>query len=255
MHSLRKIEVAPVKDDVGLGICCRDFAPVRNADMPITARPSANSVRAVKMRDFLYYRCSGSDGYRFGGEPICSNAQIQGNILETTVWSEVSNLLMNPQRVELEHQDRTANSMLLENLEHLEAQKTKLEHAVERLIDSFAEGLIEKDQFTSRMARTKNRIADLDTRIRAYAGNLDQREHLRLTANRLRELVATVGPELESADWQRKREIIQTVVQRIDIDTDVMKIIFCVNPNTRTSDSDGIAISVPRPSKRFRYSG
>ena len=30
-----------------------------------------------QMRDFLYYRCSGSDGYRFGGEPICSNAQIQ----------------------------------------------------------------------------------------------------------------------------------------------------------------------------------
>jgi site-specific DNA recombinase len=206
------------------------------------------------MRDFLYYRCSGSDGYRFGGEPICSNAQIQGNILEMTVWSELSKLLTDPQRVELEHQDRHKNGALLDNLETLRSQKAKLEHAVERLIDSFAEGLIEKDQFASRMARTKSRIADLDTRINAYAGDLNRRDHLRLATNRLRELAATVGPELGSADWQRKREIIRTVVQRIDIDTEVIKIVFRVNQNPRASDSDAIAVTVPRPSKRFGYS-
>jgi site-specific DNA recombinase len=204
------------------------------------------------MRDFLYYRCSGSDGYRFGGERICSNAQVQGNILETAVWSEVSKLLTNPQSIE-EHQDRTKNGALLDNLETPRSQKAKLEHAVERLIDSFAEGLIEKDQFASRMARTKSRITDLDTRIKTYAGDLDQREHLRLATNRLRELAATVGPELGSADWQRRREIIRTIVQRIDVDTDVIKIIFRVNQNIPGSDSDAIAITVPRPSKRFRY--
>jgi site-specific DNA recombinase len=123
------------------------------------------------------------------------------------------------------------------------------------LIDSFAEGLIEKDLFASRMARTKNRIADLDTSINAYAGDLDRRDHLRLATNRFRDLAATVGPELRSADWQRKREIIRTVVQRIDIDTEVIKIIFRVNQSTRASDSDAIAVTVPRPSKRFRSSG
>ena len=207
-----------------------------------------------QMRDFLYYRCSGADGYRFGGERICSNAQVQGNLLEATVWSEVSKLLMNPQGIELEHQDRTKNGAPLDNLETLRFQKAKLEHAVERLIDSFAEGLIEKDQLASRMARTKGRIADLDTRIKAYAGDVDKREHLRLATNRLRDLAATVGPELGSADWQRRREIIRTVVQRVEIDADVIMITFRVNQNTRGSDSDAITITVPRPSKRFRHS-
>ena len=91
--------------------------------------------------------------------------------------------------------------------------------------------------------------------MKAFAGDLDQREYLRLATNRLRELAATVRPELGSADWQRRREIIRTVVQRIDIDTEAIKIIFRVNQNTRGSDSDAIAITVPRPSKRFRYSG
>ena len=208
-----------------------------------------------QMRDFLYYRCSGSDGYRFGGEPICRNPQIQGNTLEMTVWSEISKLLRDPQRVELDNQDRNKNAALLDDVESLRSQKAKLEHAIERLIDSFAEGLIEKDQFASRMARSKSRIADLDTRIDAYAGDLNRREHLRFATNRLRELAATVGAELGSADWERKREIIRTVVQRIDIDTEVIKIVFRINQNTRGSDSDAIAITVPRPSKRFRSAG
>lgn len=207
-----------------------------------------------QMRDFLYYRFSGSDGYRFGGERICNNAQIQGNILETAVWSEVSKLLMNPETAGLEHRDRTKNGALLDNLEILRSQKAKLEHAVERLIDSFADGLIDKDQFASRMGRTKSRIADVDATIKTYAGDADQREHLRLATNRLRELAAAVGPELGRADWQRRREIIHTVVQRIDIDTDVVRIIFRVNQNTRGSGSDAIAITFARPSRRFRYS-
>jgi hypothetical protein len=33
-----------------------------------------------QLKDFIYYRCSGSDAYRFGGERICSNSQVQGRI-------------------------------------------------------------------------------------------------------------------------------------------------------------------------------
>jgi hypothetical protein len=33
------------------------------------------------------------------------------------------------------------------------------------LIDGFTEGLVEKDQFTARMDRTKRRIAELEAKI------------------------------------------------------------------------------------------
>jgi len=117
---------------------------------------------------------------------------------------------------------------------------------MERLIDSFTEGLIEKDQFTTRMARTKTRIADLDGKLEADADDVDQREHLRLATTRLRELATAVGPELATANWQRRREIIRTLVQRIDIDTEVIKIIFRLTQITRGSDSDSIAVTLSR---------
>src|SRR5260370_36101337 len=60
-----------------------------------------------QLKDFIYYRCSGSDTYRFGGERICSNSQVQGAFLERNVWHEVSSLLMNPERIELEHRERS----------------------------------------------------------------------------------------------------------------------------------------------------
>ncbi len=170
-----------------------------------------------QMKDFRYYRCSGPDGYRFGGERICSNAQVQGEFLESAVWREVCDLLTHPERLEHEYQRSGRVSASLENVETLKAQRLKLQHALERLIDSFTEGLIEKDQFTSRMARTKSRIAEIDTKINGDAGEADQLEHLRLAASRLRELAAAVGPHLASPDWHRRRDLIRRLVQRIEI--------------------------------------
>src|SRR5712691_4026174 len=89
-----------------------------------------------QMKDFRYYRCSGSDGYRFGGERICSNAQIQGQFLESAVWHEVCDLLTHPERLEDEYQSSGRVGASLESVETLKAQRLKLQRSLERLIDS-----------------------------------------------------------------------------------------------------------------------
>ena len=99
----------------------------------------------------------------------------------------------------------------------------------------------------SRVDRTKRRIADLDTEIREGRGDADRRENLRFATDRLNELAAAIRPELTSAGWHRRREIIRTLVQRIDIETEVIRIIFRVTQNTRGSDSNSIAVTLARP--------
>ena len=54
-----------------------------------------------------------------------------------------------------------------ENLEILKAHLGKLQRGVERLIEPYSEGVIEKEQFMSRLSRTKGRIAELEARIHA----------------------------------------------------------------------------------------
>jgi site-specific DNA recombinase len=199
-----------------------------------------------QMKDFRYYRCSGSDGYRFGGERICNNAQMQGEFLETAVWREVSDLLRNPERLERDYEAGSRASGLLDNIEALKAQRLKLQHALERLIDSFTEGLIEKDQFTLRVTRTKSRIAELDTKIKDDGGDVGHLEHLRLAAKRLRDLAAAVGPHLANSDWHRRRDIIRTLVQRIEIGREGIKILFRVMQEARGSGPESIVVTLPR---------
>ena len=45
-------------------------------------------------RQQVYYRCSGTDSYRFGGTAICDNAQLRGDQVEAAVWQGVADLGM-----------------------------------------------------------------------------------------------------------------------------------------------------------------
>ena len=198
------------------------------------------------LKDYRYYRCSGTDGYRFGGERICTNRQIQAEFLEAAVWREVCDLLRNPEKLERDFKESNNAVASLQTAGALKAQRLKQQYALERLIDSFTEGLISKDQFTPRMARTRSRIAELDTQIQAYSGDIDLMEHLRLGVARLRELSATVGPGLADSDWHRKREVIRTVVQRIEIGHENIRIVFRLSPDAGRSGPESIAVTLPR---------
>ena len=118
------------------------------------------------LKDFTYYRCSGTDGYRFGGERICNNPQIRGEFLEATAWAEICKLLKNPERLQGGHDQRREMAPNPENLDALKSQLGRLQRGMERLIDSYSEGEIDKEQFMSRLSRAKPRMAELKARIR-----------------------------------------------------------------------------------------
>jgi site-specific DNA recombinase len=162
------------------------------------------------------------------------------------VWREVCALLKNPEKLEQEFKEGGEVDASLQNAEALKVRRLKQQHALEQLIDSFTEGLIEKDQFTSRMARTKGRIAELDNQIRVYSGDIDQLEQARLAAERIRELAATIGPDVEDADWHRRRDVIRTLIQRVQIGYKNVKIVFRMLQDAGRSGPESIAVTLPR---------
>ena len=85
---------------------------MQSAVMPITAKTTRERGPGHCLKDYRYYRCTGTDGYRFGGERICSNGQIQAEFLEAAVWREVCDLLRNPQKLEREFQEGRRQLML-----------------------------------------------------------------------------------------------------------------------------------------------
>lgn len=125
-----------------------------------------------------------------------------------------------------------------------------MRHGTERLIDSPAEGVIDKDEFTSRMNRRKTRIAGIDAKIGAHAVDEDRRAQVRSVMRRLAELSSHLQFPLCEAGWATKREIIRAFVQRLEIAPTKVAVVLRLPMETSAragADYDDIVPSVKPP--------
>jgi site-specific DNA recombinase len=170
-----------------------------------------------QLTDFRYYRCSGTDGYRFGGERICTNTQTRADWLESAIWEYVRKMVENPGILDQEGDNADEHGSPKENVDGLKLQLQRLRHGMERLIDSLAEGVIDRDQFTARMDRSKVRIGEIEAKLGVQATGEGRRAHVQALLSRLGELSNHIKSQLRDPDWATKREIIRAIVQRIEI--------------------------------------
>ena len=92
----------PGSQAVAPGICFRGCSSVSTAAMRSMVKPLSPSARKNRPRSYAYYRCFGTDAYRFDGDRICPNTQVRTDRLELAVWHEVSALLAQPERLRQE---------------------------------------------------------------------------------------------------------------------------------------------------------
>jgi site-specific DNA recombinase len=192
-------------------------------------------------RDYAYYRCIGTDAYRFGGQRVCHNLQVRTDRLETAVWSEVKALLADPQRLHSEYQRRLETAATAEQrstAEALRAQIQRLHQGCRRLLDGYTEGYIDKGEFVPRYEGLKQRIATLDEQARQLEDVERQVAQLRLVIGRLEDFAAQVKDGLETMPWSGRREVIRTLVKRVDIGTEEVNVVFRVMPGGSGSGSD-----------------
>src|SRR5947209_8980871 len=99
------------------------------------------SARKHHPRHYAYYRCVGTDAYRFGGVRVCGNHQVRTDLLDLAVWREACTLLEQPHRLEDEYRQRlTVHSEQETERTAVERQRDKLRQGLARLIDSYTEG-------------------------------------------------------------------------------------------------------------------
>jgi len=195
-------------------------------------KPVSISAAKGTRRAYAYYRCIGTDAYRFGGQRVCDNMQVRTDRLEAAVWHEVQKLLEYPQHLEQEYRRRLAPPGKRgqgEGPAMLHAQLGKLRQGIARLIDSYAEGLIEKSDFEPRITRLKQRIAHLEAQAKQLADEATLQADLRLIIGRLEDFAAQVKNGLDQADWLTRRELMRTLVKRVEVDQQHVNVVFRVD--------------------------
>ena len=213
--------------------------------MPSTAKQPVKEARAINSGIFVTIGALERMATALEGERICSNTQIQAESLEKKIWEYVCQIVHNPGNLERDEQGKQRGASS-ESVDGLETQRQKLRRGMERLIDSFAEGVIDRDQFTIRMDRTKARISEIETKLSAQAADQDQRVHVRSLRTRLATLSSHLQSHLNEPDWTTKREIIRALVQRIEIGTTSVAVVLRLPAETGTRTLEPLMVTLSR---------
>ncbi len=112
------------------------------------------STRTTNKKIF-YYRCLGSDDYRYEGGRVCANKPVRADYLDAVVWEHITGLLADPHLLRAEinkrlDQARTADPAVTQR-QRLELALAKATKAITNMIEAFQEQLLTIDELRGRM--------------------------------------------------------------------------------------------------------
>lgn len=202
-----------------------------------------------------YYQCSPShkvDGHR----PWCPNPSIRAQELEEAVWTEVCRLLKNPKNLQKEYQRRLDTSVrepAAQTRKHLEAKMRKLNKSIERIIDAYAEGLIKKSELQPRLKTMRERLKGLQAQSKQVIDQESIERELKLVIGRVEEFAARVIERLEQLEFIEKREVVRSLVKRVEIFGDTVKVVFKVGNSPLVTRTQTVSENSSHCCERVRF--
>ena len=178
---------------------------------------------------YAYYRCVGTDAYRFGGKRVCENTPVRTDKLNAAVWNDACELLRNPKLLRQEYKRRLESPCDSAGEESIRKQLTSAQRTVSRLIDAYADGVLKRDEFDSRIERARKRQSDLEERLTAQQSQTREQTSLREALECLDSFTRTVRDNLDHADWTMRREILRTLIERVLIEPNQIRIVYRIN--------------------------
>jgi site-specific DNA recombinase len=119
--------------------------------------PQAGARTADGRPVYTYYRCRGSERWRFGGQRLCRTRAIRTDWLDAAVWDDVRAVLSEPERIREGYRRRLEGprgetAREAGQLAELISQARK---TVSRLIDAYGDGLLERSEFEPRVTAAR----------------------------------------------------------------------------------------------------
>jgi site-specific DNA recombinase len=192
---------------------------------------------------YHYYRCIGADSHRRGGKPICDNTSIKGGELDSRVWSDVCKLLREPERLQAEVERTQSNAPESSNsISKQESQVNELRSRVDRMIDAYAVGLIDSQEFESRIGGLRSQHDREAAALASLRGEQACASDAAAATDVLAALAAAVDQNLEAASFDLKRDLMKLLIKRIEICSNEIRIVYKVPPNPFVPSPDNRGI-------------
>jgi len=202
------------------------------------------STRTTNKKIF-YYRCLGSDDYRYPGGRVCGNTPVRADYLDQVVWEHITTLIADPALIAAEidkrlHAARTADPATAEH-RRLQTALTKTTTTIARMITAFSEQLITIDELRTRMPDLRARETNLRNQIQAIdAQTADRGAYLKL-AQDLGGFLHQLRHAAETAAVPERQRILRLLVKDILVGPETITIRHHIPIRERThqpSDTD-----------------
>ena len=190
---------------------------------------SAYCARRPPGGKYIYYRCIGTDRYRRGGKAICNNRSVKGVPVEERVWAELCKLLQDPSRLQAElHRRRSEESVASNEVPETQRRIDDLRGRLDRLIDAYSTGLLEKSEFESRIRPLRDQHDREVSALASLRGLLNDESDAASAKRTLSQLSEQIGGRLEAASESLKRELLVLLIKRIEVYQDEIRIVYKV---------------------------
>ena len=213
-------------------------------------------------KKIYYYRCLGSDNYRYEHGRVCENKPVRTDYLDKVVWDHISGLLADPQLIRAEidkrlDQLRTSDPNTAAQ-QRLQQALDKTTAAITRLINAYSEELISVDELRERTPELRSRQTSLRSQLDTLAAQLIDREAYLQLATGLEGFLATLNDNAATATINEQQRVLRLLVKDVLIGPERIIIRHSIPTRARTTTAtteakDDDADEDPAPSSPLRW--
>jgi site-specific DNA recombinase len=191
-------------------------------------------------KKIYYYRCLGSDDYRYEGGRVCANKPVRADYLDTVVWDHIIGMIADPHLIRTEIDKRLERARTSDPATRqrgrLELALAKATTAITRMIEAFQEQLVTLDELRSRMPDLRARESNLRGQLAALDASIADRDAYLKLADDLKGFLAQLRDNAESAEVPERQRVLRLLVKDVLIGPEKITIRHRIPVRERATD-------------------
>ena len=192
-------------------------------------------------KKIYYYRCLGSDDYRYEGGRVCRNQPVRADYLDQVVWDHITGLLADPALIRAEISKRLeaarTSDPVTSQRKRLEAALAKAAASVTSMIEAFSEQLITIDELRAKMPHLRAREQNLRAQIDALDAQAADRDAYLKLADDLEGFLAQLRGNAATATVEDRQRVLRLLVKDILIGPENITIRHRIPTRARTANA------------------
>ena len=189
----------------------------------------ACQARRAMPAGLTYYICTGKNlqvRQRLGC--TCHSKFIPAGVLDDLVWSDLVDLLQHPDRVAKALHREVGGCGLPQQLrarrENLRRGRSSLAQQIERLTEAYLSGVLGLSEYQRRRQELERRDEVLAAQEGTLTGEASRAHELGESANSARSFAERVRVGLDTATFERKRQLVELLIDRVVVTGDDVEI-------------------------------